>query len=425
MTATNMDLKELLEKTADTDFLREMIGFTAQRLMELEVETLTGAAHGNRSADRLTHRNGYRSREWDTRAGTVELHIPKIRKGSYFPGFLEPRRMGEKALSAVIQEAYIQGVSTRSVDNLVQAMGMTGISKSQVSRLCGEIDERVNTFLNRPLEGEWPYLWLDATYVKVRQAGRIVSVAVIIAVGVNDDGRREVLGMTVGASEAETFWTEFLRSLARRGLRGVKLAISDAHEGLKAAVTKVLHATWQRCRVHTMRNLLAHAGRQGRGVAAAFIATAFAQDDAAAAKAQWRKVADQLRSKLPKLAAAMDEAEVDVLAYMDFPAAHRTKLHSTNSLERLNGEVKRRTDVVGIFPNEEAIYRLVGAILLEQNDVYGPPLLCKGFRLTTTDPVLAVVYPALSRGNTPQALMVFADRRPDKWTSSQRLASFH
>ena len=368
MTTTNMDLKELLEKTADTDFLREMIGFTAQRLMELEVETLTGAAHSRRSADRFTHRNGYRSREWDTRAGTVELHIPKIRKGSYFPGFLEPRRMGEKALTAVIQEAYIQGVSTRSVDDLVQAMGMTGISKSQVSRLCSEIDERVNTFLNRPLEGDWSYLWLDATYVKLRQAGRIVSVAVIIAVGVNDDGRREILGMTVGASEAETFWTEFLRSLARRGLRGVKLAISDAHEGLKAAVVKVLHASWQRCRVHTMRNLLAHAGRQGRGVAAAFIATAFAQNDAAAAKAQWRKVADQLRPKLPKLAAAMDEAEVDVLAYMDFPAAHRTKLHSTNSLERLNGEVKRRTDVVGIFPNEEAIYRLVGAILLEQND---------------------------------------------------------
>jgi transposase-like protein len=368
MTATNMDLKEFLEKTADTDFLREMIGFTAQRLMELEVETLTRAAHGARDPDRLTHRNGYRAREWGTRAGTVELRIPKIRQGSYFPGFLEPRRMGEKALTAVIQEAYIQGVSTRSVDDLVQAMGMSGISKSQVSRLCGEIDERVNTFLNRPLEGEWPYLWLDATYVKVRQAGRIVSVAVIIAVGVNDDGRREILGMTVGASEAETFWTEFLRSLARRGLRGVKLAISDAHEGLKAAVTKVLHATWQRCRVHTMRNLLAHAGRQRRGVAAAFIATAFAQTDAAAAKAQWRNVADQLRPKLPRLAAAMDEAEVDVLSYMDFPAAHRTKLHSTNSLERLNGEVKRRTDVVGIFPNEAAIYRLVGAILLEQND---------------------------------------------------------
>jgi putative transposase len=368
MTAINMDLRELLEKTADTDFLREMIGFTAQRLMELEVETLTGAVHGSRAADRLTHRNGYRERDWETRAGTVELRIPKIRKGSYFPGFLEPRRMSEKALTAVIQEAYVQGVSTRSVDDLVQAMGMTGISKSQVSRLCGEIDDRVNTFLNRPLEGDWPYLWLDATYVKVRQAGRIVSVAVIIAVGVNGDGRREVLGMTIGASEAETFWTEFLRTLARRGLRGVKLVISDAHEGLKAAIAKVLNATWQRCRVHTMRNLLAHAGRQGRGVASAFIATAFAQEDTEAAKAQWRKVADQLRPKLPKLAAYMDEAEADVLAYMDFPAAHRTKLHSTNPLERVNGAVKRRTDVVGIFPNEDAITRLIGAILLEQND---------------------------------------------------------
>src|ERR1700710_2949312 len=368
MTDDKIALRALLEKGSDATFLREMIGFAAERLMQLETEGICNAAPGERSADRRNQRNGYRDRDWETRAGTVELRIPKLRHSTYFPGFLEPRRMAEKAPTAVIQEAYIQGVSTRSVDDLVQAMGMSGISKSQVSRLCGEIDERVNTFLNRPLEGEWPYLWLDATYVKVRQAGRIVSVAVIIAVGVNGDGRREVLGMTVGTSEAETFWTEFLRSLARRGLRGVKLAISDAHEGLKAAVAKVLHATWQRCRVHTMRNLLANAGRQGRGVAAAFIATAFAQNDAAAAKAQWRKVADQLRPKLPKLAAAMDQAEVDVLAYMDFSTAHRTKLHSTNSLERLNGEVKRRTDVVGIFPNEEAIYRLVGAILLEQND---------------------------------------------------------
>jgi len=368
MTDENMSLRDLLEKTTDTDFLREMIGFTAQRLMELDVESLTGAPHGARAPDRLTHRNGYREREWETRAGTVELRIPKLRKGSYFPGFLEPRRMAEKALTAVIQEAYVQGISTRSVDDLVQAMGMSGISKSQVSRLCGEIDDKVQTFLNRPLEGDWPYVWLDATYVKVRQAGRIVSVAVIIAVGVNSDGRREVLGMDIGPSEAETFWTEFLRKLARRGLRGVKLVISDAHEGLKAAIARVLHATWQRCRVHLMRNLLAHAGRQGRGVASAFIATAFAQEDAEAAKTQWRKVADQLRPKLPKLAAFMDDAEADVLAYMDFPAAHRSKLHSTNPLERLNGEVKRRTDVVGIFPNEDAITRLVGAILLEQND---------------------------------------------------------
>ena len=268
----------------------------------------------------------------------------------------------------MVQEAYVQGVSTRSVDDLVQAMGMTGISKSQVSRLCAEIDEKVKAFLHRPIEGDWPYLWIDATYVKVRQNGRIVSVAVIVAVGVNGDGRREILGLDVGPSEAETFWTGFLRKLARRGLRGVKLVISDAHEGIKATVAKVLNATWQRCRVHFMRNVLAHAGRQGRRVVSAFIATAFAQDDAAAARAQWRKIADQLRPKLPKLAAYLDEAEADVLAYMTFPAQHRAKLHSTNPIERLNGEIKRRTDVVGIFPNEDAIVRLVGAILLEQND---------------------------------------------------------
>ena len=368
MTDEMMNLKALLEKSADSDLLREMIGFTAKRLMELEVEELTGAAPGERSAERVNQRNGYRDRIWETRAGTVELRIPKLRKGSYFPGFLEPRRLSEKAITAVIQEAYIQGVSTRSVDDLIKALGMSGISKSQVSRLCAEIDDKVKAFLVRPLEGDWPYLWLDATYVKVRQQGRIVSVAVIVAVAVNTDGRREVLGLEIGASEAETFWTAYLRKLARRGLRGVKLVISDAHEGLKAAIAKVLNASWQRCRVHFMRNVLAHAGRNGRRVVAAFIATAFAQDDAAAARTQWRQVADQLRPKVPKLAAMMDEAEPDVLAYMAFPKDHRTKLHSTNPLERLNGEIKRRTDVVGIFPNEDAVIRLVGAILLEQND---------------------------------------------------------
>jgi len=368
MTDEMMTLRALLEKSSDADFLREMIGFTAQRLMALDVETLTGAAPGERSCDRINQRNGYRDRIWETRAGTVELRIPKLRKGSYFPPFLEPRRLAEKALSAVVQEAYVHGVSTRSVDDLVRAMGMSGISKSQVSRLCEEIDDKVKAFLNRPLEGDWPYLWIDATYVKVRENGRIVSVAVIVAVAVNSDGRREVLGMDIAPSEAEPFWTEFLRKLARRGLRGVKLVVSDDHKGIKAAVAKVLHATWQRCRVHFMRNALAHAGRQGRRVVAAFIGTAFVQDDAEAARAQWRSVADQLRPKVPKLANLMNQAEADVLAFMSFPKDHRVKIHSTNPLERLNGEIKRRTEVVGIFPNEDAITRLVGALLLEQND---------------------------------------------------------
>ncbi|TWB09308.1 transposase-like protein [Nitrospirillum amazonense] len=368
MTDEMMALRSMLEKGADADVLRQMIGFAAERLMELEVHALTGAAPGERSPDRLVQRNGYRERDWETRAGTVELRIPKLRKGSYFPGFLEPRRMAEKALTAVIQEAYIQGISTRSVDDLVQAMGMSGVSKSQVSRLCADIDDRVKAFLDRPIEGDWPYLWIDATYVKVRQDKRTVSVAVTIAMAVNSDGRREVLGMDIGPSEAETFWTDFLRKLKRRGLKGVKLVISDAHEGIKAAVSKVFCATWQRCRVHFMRNVLAHAGKNGRRVVAAFIATAFAQNDAAAARAQWRQVADQLRPKVAKLASLLDEAEDDVLAYMTFPREHRAKIHSTNPIERLNGEIKRRTEVVGIFPNEASITRLVGAILLEQND---------------------------------------------------------
>ncbi len=290
MTNDMMNLRSLVEKSADSDLLREMIGFAAQRLMELEVGTATGAAHGEKSPDRLAQRNGYRARDWETQAGTVELRIPRLRTGSYFPSFLEPRRMAGKALTAVIQEAYIQGISTRSVDDLVKAMGMSGISKSQVSRLCEEIDVKVKAFLERPIEGEWPYLRIDATYLKVRRGGHIVSVPVIIAVGVNSDGRREVLGLEVGTSEAEPIWTEFLRKLTRRGLRGVKLVVSDAHEGIKAAVSKVLNATWQRCRVHFIRNALAHAGKSGRRVVAAFIATAFAQETPEAASSQWRSV---------------------------------------------------------------------------------------------------------------------------------------
>ena len=367
-TKATMALAELSEKGADVDLLREMIRHVAQRMMDMEVENLCAAGYGERSPERVNSRNGYRERQWDTRSGTIDLQIPKLRKGSYFPGFLEPRRTAEKALAAVIQEAYVHGVSTRSVDELVKAMGMGGISKSQVSRLCAEIDERVNAFLNRPIEGDWPYLWIDATYLKVREAGRIVSVAAIIAVAVNTEGVREVLGMAIGASEAEPFWTSFLRWLTRRGLRGVKLVISDAHEGLKAAAAKVLKASWQRCRVHFLRNALAHAGKGQRQMVLALINTVFAQDSPESAITQWRAVADQLRTKFPKLAALMDEAESDVLAFMSFPKSHRVQIHSTNPLERLNAEIKRRTNVVGIFPNEAANNRLVGALLLEQND---------------------------------------------------------
>jgi transposase-like protein len=368
MTNDRVALLELIEKSADADLVREMLGFAAERLMEAEVQARTGAAHGTRDPARQVQRNGYRERGWQTRAGRIELEIPRLRRGSYFPSFLEPRRTAEKALTAVIQEAYIHGVSTRAVDDLVRAMGGSGISKSEVSRLVEEIDGQVNAFLARPLEGEWPYVWIDATYVKAREGGRIVSTATIIAVGVNTDGRREVLGVATGPSEAEVFWKGFLRSLADRGLRGVKLVIADDHKGLRAAASKVFHATLQRCRVHWMRSALAHVPAQQRPAVAAMLKTIFAQESAAEARAQWDIVAGALRERAPKLAALMDEAREDVLAYTAFPKEHWPQIASTNPLERLNGEVKRRTDVVGIFPNSAAVIRLVGALMLEQND---------------------------------------------------------
>jgi transposase-like protein len=369
MTETRLPLAELLEKAGDGDFLRAVAEAVLQLLMEADVEGLIGAARHERTAERQTYRNGYRDRALDTRLGTLQLRIPKLRAGpSYFPPFLEPRKTSEKALVAVIQEAWIGGVSTRRVDELAQAMGLAGLDKSRVSRLCKEIDERVTAFLDRPLAGEWPYLWLDATYLKVREGGRIVSVAAIIAVAVDAEGRREIVGLHLGPSEAETFWTTFLKGLLRRGLRGVKLVVSDAHEGLKGAIRRVLGATWQRCRVHWMRAALAHVPKGQQSVVAAALRQAFLQADQASARQVWRQVADQLRPRWPRLAALMDESEHDVLAYMGFPAQHRAKLHSTNPLERLNKEVKRRADVVGIFPGEASIVRLIGAVLLEAND---------------------------------------------------------
>jgi putative transposase len=368
MTDDTMTFLHQLRERGGEDLLKDLAEAVLQKLMDFDVDNLIGAGRYERSDGRTTQRNGYRSRELETRLGTLELKIPKLRKGSYFPGFLEPRKTTERALVAVIQEAWIKGVSTRKVDDLVQAMGMSGISKSQVSKLCEDIDDRVNSFLDRKLEGEWPYLWLDATYLKVRENGRIVSVAAIIATAVNGEGRREIIGLGLGPSEAAVFWLGFLRLLESRGLKGVKLVISDAHEGLKAAIAQVFKASWQRCRVHFMRNALAHVHKTHHAMVSAAIRSVFAQEDQAAASRTWRQVADQLRARFSRLADLLDAAEADVLAYMAFPKEHWAKLHSTNPIERLNKEVKRRADVVGIFPNEASIRRLVGAILLEQND---------------------------------------------------------
>lgn len=367
-------LAELLRKAQmehDADFLKEGVRALSQALMEMEVEEHIGAARHERIEGRSGHRNGYRERTWDTRAGAIELKVPRVRDSSYFPSLLEPRRRAERALSTVVQEAYVHGVSTRKVDDLVKALGMAGISKSQVSRVCEELDEEVERFRNRPLGGgAYPYVWVDATYVKARQDGRVASVAVVIAVGVKGEtGEREVLGLDVGPSEDGAFWATFLRSLVARGLSGVRLVTSDAHRGLKSAIEKVLvGASWQRCRVHFMRNALSLVPKAAQQMVGATIRTVFAQPDVESAREQWRRVADGFRPRFPKLAELMDEAEEDVLAYAAFPSEHWQKVWSNNPLERLNKEVKRRTNVVGIFPNEAAVVRLVGAVLSEQHD---------------------------------------------------------
>lgn len=371
---TSMALEELLRKAQlsnDVDFLREGIQALAQALMEAEVAQHVGAGRYERSAERTSERNGHRERRWDTWVGSIQLRVPRVRDGSYFPALLEPRRRAERALVAVVQEAYVQGVSTRRVDELVQALGLNGISKSQVSLICQELDTEVEGFRSRPLgEEAYPYLWLDATYIKARMNGRVSGQAVVIAVGLNAaTGQREVLGLDVGPSEDGAFWLTFLRGLVARGLGGVRLVVIDAHEGLKTAIGDVLHgASWQRCRVHFVRNALALAPKSAQQLVVATIRTVFAQPEAEMARETWRQVAEGFRLRFPKLAVLLDEAEADVLAYLVCPAEHWRQSWSNNPLERLNREVKRRTDVVGIFPNEAAIVRLVGMILAEQHD---------------------------------------------------------
>jgi putative transposase len=370
--SVSMALAELVRKAeqqGDVDFLREGVRVLSPALMEVEVSQHLGAERHERSGERAGYRNGYRERPWDTRVGTLELRVPRVRDGGSFPSLLEPRKRAEQAPVAVVREAYVQGVSTRRVDELVKALGLDGISKSQVSRLCQTLDAEVERFRQRPLAGAYPYVWLDATFVKARDGGRVVSKAVVLAIGVNAAGQREVLGLDVGPTEDGAFWHAVLRGLVARGLAGVELVISDAHGGLRAAIEAVLHgATWQRCRVHFLRNVLALVPKAAQEMVAATIRTGFVQPDAATAREQWRKVADGFRQRFPRVAHLMDEAEADVLAYLAFPREHWRQVWSTNPLERLNKEIKRRTDVVGIFPNDPAVVRLVGAILAEQHD---------------------------------------------------------
>lgn len=372
MTDATMALMDYLGKFGlrlDSDFVRDGVRLLIQSLIEAEVTQRIGAKPYERSAERVTQRNGYRERAYDTRVGELTLQVPKLREGSYFPSFLEPRRKAEKALLAVVQSAYIEGVSTRKVDRLLQAMGLTGIDKSEVSRICKALDEPVRAFRERALEGEYPYLWVDATYLKVRQNHRVVSMAAVVAIGVRESGEREILGFAVGASEEQSFWREFLRSLLSRGLQGVRLVTSDAHEGLKAALAQTLAgATWQRCRVHFMRNVLAHVTRADKPLVAAALRTIFAQPDRASAGEQLGLVADKMAERWPQAAELLREAEEDVLAYMAFPQEHWSRIYSTNPLERLNKEVKRRTHVVGIFPDVPSVERLVGALLMDIHD---------------------------------------------------------
>ena len=371
MATDRMALVDVLRKGEDStaDFLQEGVRWLVQELMEAEVSAQIGAGRYERTDERTTQRNGYRTRPWDTRVGTLELAIPKLRQGSYFPSWLEARRRGEQAVVAVVAEAYVQGVSTRKVEALVQSLGIAGISKSEVSRMATSLDAQVNAFRTRRLDAEYPYVWVDARYEYIREDHRVQSMAVVIAYGVRADGVREVLGLDIGLSEDVILWREFLQGLVARGVRGVKLVISDAHPGLKQAVKEVfLGAAWQRCRVHFMRNLLARVPKAAQAMVAATVRTIFDQPDRAAAEAQVLQVVEALGERFPAVTHLLLEAEGEILTFYDFPLEHRRQIYSTNPLERLNKELKRRSAVVGIFPNRVAVLRLFGTLLAEQND---------------------------------------------------------
>jgi transposase-like protein len=390
------------------DLLRDAVGLVVRELMEAEVASLTGAGRGERSPERVTNLNGYRERAWETRVGEIELAIPRTRSGpAYFPSFLEPRRRCEQAIVAVVMEAYVNGVSTRKVDRLVEQLGIQGMSKDRVSRMCRDLDEHVEQFRSRPLEGAYPYLWLDAKHVKVRDRGRVVSQALVVAYAVHDSGRREVIGLDLGEVESEAFWTEFLRGLRARGLAGLRLVISDHHEGLKAAIARVLDAPWQRCCVHFVRNMHGHCRPAQRGLVSAALREVFSATDRSEAGRRLTDVLARLASIAPKVCQLLEQAEEDLLAFMAFPTEHWTKLRSTNPLERVNREIGRRSDVVGIFPNDSSAIRLAGALLIEQNDEW---IVCR--RYLSEESMRQILYADTDRQDSPSQNSKEVDELP-------------
>jgi transposase-like protein len=389
MTVRAAASKLLVEEHADV--LREAVRVMLREVMEAEVSAAAGADWYERSPEREAQRNGYRPREWDTRVGTIELSIPRLRTGSFFPSFLEPRRRSEQALVAVVQEAYINGVSTRKVERLVEQLGIGGMSKSAVSRLCQSLDGQVRVFRERPLEGRYPYLWLDAKVERVREPGGVRQKALVIAYAVHETGRREVIGIDLGEAETEAFWRDFLRSLRARGLQGVKLCVSDAHPGLKTAIGQVLGVPWQRCTVHFLRDMLGHVQKAQQQMVGAAIRQVFAASSRDEAAAILGDVCDRLQLPAAKVAELLEAAEDDLLAFLDFPVEHRSKLRSTNPLERVNREIARRSDVVGIYPNDESLIRLAGCLLIEQSDEW---LVQKRY---LSQESLAALYPADER----------------------------
>jgi putative transposase len=390
------------------DLLRDAVGLVVRELMDAEVATLTGAGRGERTPERVTNLNGYRERAWETRVGEIELQIPRMRSGpAYFPSFLQPRRRCEQAIVSVVMEAYVNGVSTRKVDRLVEQLGIQGMSKDRVSRMCRELDEHVEQFRSRPLQGAYPYLWLDAKHVKVRDRGRVVSKALVVAYAVHDTGRREVIGLDLGEVESEAFWTEFLRGLRARGLQGLRLVISDHHEGLKTAIARVLDAPWQRCCVHFVRNMHGHCRPAQRGLVSAALREVFNATDRAEASRRLTDVLARLHSIAPKVCQLLEVAEEDLLAFMTFPPEHWSKLRSTNPLERVNREIGRRSDVVGIFPNDTSAIRLAGALLIEQNDEW---IVCR--RYLSEESMRAILYAQTDREDSPSQISEEMDKLP-------------